>query len=144
MTGPRERGQDNRRRHFVIRGVTTTESFQSPRAGRATVVPTRNRKTHGAKLRQQLNSISSQLAADEEGNILEFEGFADVSLAFESLPRERSGIELLNVRETDGIQFATVYVPAGKLEHFERLVTDYIQNKTGAGNRSLDHRRLLE
>lgn len=61
---------------------------------------------------------------------IEFESFPDVELAFESLARERSGIELRNVRQEGNTTFATVFVPDGKLGVFERLIIDYLdENK---------------
>ena len=63
---------------------------------------------------------------DGLGPQVEFESFPDIELAFESLARERSGIELLNVRQEDNRTHATVFVPDGKLDHFERLVRDYL------------------
>ena len=59
---------------------------------------------------------------------IEFESFPDVELAFESLARERSGIELRNVRQDDEKTFATVFVPDGKLELFEKLITAYLDS----------------
>ena len=66
---------------------------------------------------------------DAVGLPVEFEGFPDVELAFESLARERSGIELLNVRHAGDLTRATVFVPDGKLDHFERIVRDYLEER---------------
>ena len=74
---------------------------------------------------------------------VEFESFPDVELAFESLAREASGIELLNVRhEHEKNQtFATVFVPDGKLVIFENLISAYLDEskdtKTGPRNHRL-------
>ena len=72
---------------------------------------------------------------------IEFESFPDVELAFESLARERSGIELLNVRQDGQRTLATVFVPDGKLEVFENLVRAYLDvskdKKGGPSNRKL-------
>lgn len=57
---------------------------------------------------------------------MEFESFLDIELAFESLVRERSGMELLNVRHENGRTLAAVFVPDGKLGTFEKLVTAYL------------------
>ena len=62
---------------------------------------------------------------------VEFESFPDIELAFESLARERQGIELLNVRQEGNRTHATVFVPDGKLDHFEGLVRDYLEEKRG-------------
>ena len=72
---------------------------------------------------------------------IEFESFPDVELAFESLARERSGIELRNVRKDHDKTLATVFVPDGKLGIFEKLIFDYLDvdkdKKTGPANNKL-------
>ena len=65
-------------------------------------------------------------------------------MAFESLTRERSGIELLNVRHEDGHTSATVFVPDGKLDHFENLIRDYLAEKRDGAGRPRDNRRLID
>ncbi|HYF77687.1 MAG TPA: S8 family peptidase [Symbiobacteriaceae bacterium] len=74
---------------------------------------------------------------------MEFEGFPDIELAFESLARERSGIELLNVRQDGSQTFATVFVPDGKLDHFERLIRDYLVEKCDKSGNPRDHKALI-
>ena len=65
-------------------------------------------------------------------------------LAFESLAREHWGIELLNVRHEDPRTYATVFVPDGKLDHFERLIREYLEeNRDKAGVRR-DNQRLID
>ncbi|MEO6564876.1 MAG: S8 family peptidase [Casimicrobiaceae bacterium] len=142
------------RQHFILEGITSTERFRSPQGGESRLVPERERAAHGRKLRQQLDSIRAagevrrseaaegQLDA-ESGLQVEFEGFSDVGLAFESLARERSGIELLNVRIDGEITYATVFVPDGKLGLFERLITAYVEERRGANGKVLDNSRLL-
>ena len=61
---------------------------------------------------------------DGLGLQVEFESFPDIQLAFESLAREPQGIELLNVRQEESRTHATVFVPDGKLDHFEGLIRD--------------------
>ncbi len=72
---------------------------------------------------------------------MEFESFPDIELAFESLTRERSGIELLNIRHQHQRTLATVFVPDGKLEMFENLIRAYLDEskdtKSGPKNRKL-------
>ncbi len=66
-------------------------------------------------------------------------------MAFESLARERSGIELLNVREEEGDRtWATVFVPDGKLDHFESLIRDYLAEKRDRAGRARDNRKLID
>ena len=78
---------------------------------------------------------------DGLGLRVEFESFPDVELAFESLAREPSGIELLNVRHEENRTLATVFVPDGKLVIFENLISAYLDEfrdtKTGPRNHKL-------
>ena len=76
--------------------------------------------------------------------MIEFESFPDIELAFESLARERSGIELLNVRRDGNRMRATVFVPDGKLVHFENLIRDYLAEKRDSIGRPRDNRRLID
>ena len=89
---------------------------------------------------------AQQAAGIEEGLGLqvEFESFPDIELAFESLARERSGIELQNVRHEDNRTLATVFVPDGKLDHFEGLIRDYLEEKRDKAGRARDNRRLID
>ena len=118
-------------------------------------VPERNRARHGEELRRQINELRAEAASiravqqdagieDGLGLQVEFESFPDVELAFESLARERSGIELLNVRHEENRTLATVFVPDGKLNHFERLIRDYLAEKKDSIGRARDNRRLID
>ncbi len=148
-------GTEERSRHFILEGVTEVEPYRSPQegGGRPTI-PARDRQRHGAGLMRQLGELQSEAEAArvaqqdaglEEGFGLriEFESFPDIELAFESLARDRSGIELLNVRHHQGRTYATVFVPDGKLTHFQGLVEDYLAEKQDRIGRSLDHKRLI-
>jgi hypothetical protein len=144
---------DQRKRHFILEGTAETERFRSPQqGGGGTSIPDRNRSQHGGALMRQLEALRPQVvnareaqeaAGIEEGFGLqvEFESFPDIELAFESLTRERSGIELLNVRHDEQRTLATVFVPDGKLETFENLIHAYLDEskdtKTGPKNRKL-------
>ena len=81
---------------------------------------------------------------DGLGLQVEFESFPDVELVFERLARERSGIELLNVRHEENRTLATVFVPDGKLDHFEGLIRDYLAEKRDRAGRLRDNRRLID
>lgn len=147
--------QERRFPHFVLEGFTETEQYRSPRqGGGGGDVPTRNRRTHGSGLLRQLRALEptmeqarqAQLDAGLEAGFglqIEFESFPDIELAFESLARERSGIELFNVRHEGGVTKATVFVPDGKLSLFEHLIRDYLAQKTSKDGRALDHKALI-
>ena len=81
---------------------------------------------------------------DELGLQVEFESFPDIELAFESLARENWGIELLNVRQEDARTYAAVFVPDGKLDHFERLIREYLEGKRDKSGVPRDNQRLID
>ena len=89
---------------------------------------------------------AQQAAGLEEGLGLqvEFESFPDIELAFESLARERQGIELLNVRQEKDRTHATVFVPDGKLDHFEGLIRDYLAERRNRAGHPRDNQRLID
>ena len=132
---------EGKNRHFVLKDVTETEAYQYPGGGGGgSNIPERSRSQHAASLRGQLDEVHGHAvaAADaqrdagmEEGLGLqvEFESFPDVELAFESLARENQGIELLNVRHEGEITRATIFVPDGKLDHFEKLIVAYLEHR---------------
>ncbi|GGD61732.1 S8 family peptidase [Lacimicrobium alkaliphilum] len=124
--------------HFIFQNSAQAESFTSPvKGGGGKQVPGRDRNAHGDALLGKLRQLTPVLAEATEqqrqagidegfGLQVEFESFPDVELAFESLARERSGIELRNVRQHGNKTLATVFVPDGKLGVFEKLITDYL------------------
>ena len=140
-------------RHFILDGFTATERFARPRQRiTPTPIPLQNRQRHGAALLGQINNLRPVLdevrAAHEDAGLeggfglhIEFESFPDIELAFERLARESSGIELLNVRHADTVTYATVFIPDGKLAHFEKVIVSYLDErldtKSGAKNRLL-------
>lgn len=143
-------------RHLILEGFTETEPFKSPptRDSKKSI-PERNRAEHGAALLGRIEELKPELAAarqaQEEAGLesgfglkVEFESFPDVPLAFESLDQKRQGIELLNVREEGQRIKATVLVPDGKLEHFEKLIRNYLEEKQDRLGRPRDNRRLLD
>ena len=148
---------DGLRRHFILDGVTETEPYRYPGSGGGdrSEIPPQNRATHGAALQRQIEDLrgvaefarqAQQAAGMEDGLGLqvEFESFPNIELAFESLARERSGIELLNVRHDDNRTHATVFVPDGKLDHFERLIREYLAEARDKAGRPRDYQRLID
>ncbi|WP_404326299.1 S8 family peptidase [Cobetia sp. UIB-001] len=136
-------GNDSKKPHFIITGSITSAPYTSPRGGgRSVELPLRDRYNHGRRLLQQLNSLkpffkearaAQKIAGmkDDIGFHVEFESFPNIDLAFKSLARENSGIELLNVRKNqeNDKHFATVLVPDGKLYILENLVHAYLDPK---------------
>jgi len=137
-------GQEDRRPHFLLQEITTAQRFTSPKSGRDKAnVPPRDRATHSARLRAQLQAIEEG-AEPEIGLQVEFRSFEGIELTTESLARDRSGIELMNVRQEGDSLLATVYVPQGKLVHFERLISDYLKERRDKNGRPLDYRKLID
>ena len=138
-------------RHFILDAVTSTEAYRPPRQiVKRPEIPERDRAWHGGELLRQIDNLKIDAHATREAKPdiddrldlqVEFESFPDVEMAFESLARERSGIELLNVRQVGNRSHATVLVPDGKLEIFENLIRAYLDEskdtKTGPRNHRL-------
>ena len=134
-------------RHFILEGVTESEEYLSPQQyGSNPSVPRRDRTQHGTALQRQVEELRGSTEALEGGLgiQLEFESFPGIELAFESLARERSGIELLNVRQDSDLTFATVFVPDGKLRHFENLIHEYLTEKRDKLGRARDNQKLID
>ena len=145
----------NKNKHFILEGVTNSEQLVRPRQTiQQTLIPERDRQSHGTALRNQIESLKPVLEATRrvqedagfEGGFglqVEFKSFPDIELAFESLARERSRIELLNVRHENQRTYATIFVPDGKLVHFENMIRDYLEEKRDRGGRLRDHKNLV-
>jgi hypothetical protein len=142
--------------HLVLSGTATTERFSAISSGdrRPPILPQLDRATHGQGLLNRIETLKNiaeqakqaQQAAGMESGFgiqIQFRSFPDFKLAFESLARDRSGIELQNVREDEHHTFATVFVPDGKLEHFEKLLTEYLGEKKNKNGDPLDHTKLI-
>ena len=145
----------NKKSHFLLGDLAESEPFRPPkRKIEPMPIPERGRQSHGTGLLDQIGQIKPAMAAAceaqkkiglEEGLGLqvEFESFPDIELAFESLAREHSRIELLNVRHQENITCATVFVPDGKLPHFERLIEDYLAEKRDKNGGLRDNSKLI-
>ena len=140
-------------RHFILEGVTQTERYRSHGRGSSHPVFPQDRPEHAARLRTGLadaRAAVDRLALEAEepveglGIQVEFEGFPDLELAFEKLPHEGKGIELRNVRVRGSTTFANVFVPTGKLDHFEKLIQDYLGYKRDKNGHPRDNQKLLD
>lgn len=150
-----------KRRHLLLKNTSTAQTFTAPsRGGRGSqAIPAPDRAKHGANLQAQLFAlkpvaqqvVSTQQEQGLEGGLglqVEFAGMADIALAFESLGYEagknpQKKIEVLSVRVEDGTTYANVFVPDGKLAHFEKYVADYLADRKKANGDSFDHHALL-
>lgn len=151
----------DKRPHLVLSNTSKAQSFKAPSAGGggAPEIPQPNRAQHGATLKAQLlalKPIAQQVVEAQKeqglesglGLQIQFVGVQDVALAFESLGSElgrdpRKKIEVLSISTEDGTTYANVFVPDGKLAHFEKYVEDYLSEHKKANGDSNDHHALL-
>jgi hypothetical protein len=151
----------DKRPHIVLTNTSKAQSFTAPSAGGGSspeILQT-NRAQHGAALQAQLTALKPVAAQAAElqtkqglesglGLQIQFVALPDVTLAFESLGVERGRdpgkqIEVLSVRTDGKSTVANVFVPDGKLEHFEKYVAEYLAAKTNKNGSLLDHGTLL-
>ncbi|WP_218179458.1 S8 family peptidase [Hydrogenophaga aromaticivorans] len=150
-------GDPQHRPHLFPRDTLSVEGYtaKSNGGGSKVVVPPKDRQQHAGALRAQLAQVAvaqqQQVAAQQEANVqsaigilVEFESEQGVTMAAESLARDHRGIELMNVRKQGTQILATVFVPQGKLDHFERMITEYVDHKTDKNGKALDHQSLLD
>lgn len=146
--------QDNRP-HFVLTNTSEAKPFTAYGGGSQPHVPELPRAQHGAFLQTQIQTlkpIAEQAAVAQhvmglEGGVglqIQFQSQPDVVLAFESLANETQHIELLSLRQEGAYTYANVFVPDGKLEHFEKYVTEYLAERKDKNGKPLDHRALLD
>ena len=147
--------KNDRRLHFILTNTSHTELFKHPTSGfRKLQIPMPDRQAHGQGLLSQFNRLKSQTAEATQkqrdagldsgfGIQIQFKSQPDIELAFESLSISHAKIELLNVHHKDNTTFATVFVPDGKLDVFEKIIQDYLTDKRGKKGNSLDHKALV-
>jgi hypothetical protein len=152
---------NDKRPHLVLSNTSEVTPFTAYPAngGGKTIVPVQNRATHGAALQTQLQTLksvaqqvvqvqTSQGLQSGLGLQIQFVGMPDVALAFESLGSERSRdpgqqIEVLSVRADGNATVANIFVPDGKLNHFEKYIADYLAAKKNKKNALIDNGNLL-
>lgn len=155
-----DQSQD-RRPHLILTNTSEAQAFKAPSSGGGGPpdVPSPDRAQHGTSLKAQivaLKPVALQVAAAQQEQGLEsgfglqvqFAGIPGVALAFESLGSEigkdaRKKIEVLSIRTEAGTTYANVFVPDGKLDHFEKYVEDYLADRKKANGDSFDRHALL-
>ncbi|HQC99174.1 MAG TPA: S8 family peptidase [Aquabacterium sp.] len=147
----------DRRRHLFPTGTKAEHNYvaRSGGDGDGKKIPEQPRVQHAMLLRAQLAAIAlaqqaqvvQQRSAGMQASIglqVEFASRVDVALAAESLARDNQGIELLNVRQQGQQTLATVFVPEGKLAHFEGLLADYASYRTDKNGKALGNQPLID
>ncbi|WP_215845181.1 S8 family peptidase [Candidatus Pantoea bituminis] len=102
-------------------------------------------KAIAAKAKLVQNAVGLQSGV---GIQVEFVGQPDIALAFESLGYEvgrdkAKHIELLSLHVDENITSANVFIPDGKIIHFENYLNDYLTDRRRADNVSLDRKALV-
>jgi len=145
----------DKRPHFVLSNTSEAKPFTAHGGGGDQPgIPELPRTQHGTSLQAQLQTlkpIAEQAAVGQHDMGLEggvglqilFQSQPNIELAFESLANEPQHIELLSIREEDGYTYANVFVPDGKLAHFEKYVTEYLEEKKNKNGDPIDHKALL-
>jgi hypothetical protein len=132
-------------RHILLTGTSTAEKFTNPKPARSKLnLCSRDRQAHRNSLINQLDRASKEFEqlkrrrknagiTEKLGITLTFQSEPDFDLKLESLEFRRSDIELLSVQKKDKTTYASVYVPAGKLEYFIKKVEKYGSEETLKG-----------
>lgn len=135
-----------KRKHlFVPEKFIRSEHYTPPSGGGGSDsdnFPVRERGNHSNRLLTELQQAAA--AADafvairqdagirrEGGLYLQFVGAPNFDLPVESLAAERSGIALLNAKESAAGDMATVFVPMSKLSLIERKIARYRDENIG-------------
>ncbi len=152
---------NDKRPHLVLTNTSKASFFKAHKAngGTNSAVSLQDRAVHGATLQGQLRALKTiaQQAVEIQtehgiksglGLQIQFIGLPDVALAFESLGNERSRnlsqqIEVLSVRVDGNGTVANVFVPDGKLEHFEKYIAEYLAAKKNKNGDLIDHGKLI-
>ncbi|EOZ6414612.1 S8 family peptidase [Cronobacter turicensis] len=152
---------NNKKLHLILPKMSTAQPYTAHTSGGGStvIIPELDRQTHGRSLNlqlQQVKAIAAQVREKQSklalisgiGVQVEFVGQPDVALAFESLRNEKGKdkdkhIELLSIHHEDGITSANVYIPDGKITHFENYIQEYLTEKRRADGIPADHKSLI-
>ncbi|MDR0634522.1 MAG: S8 family peptidase [Azoarcus sp.] len=146
-----------KRSHFILQNTSEAVKFTAHSAGGGSThsVPALLRQQHGASLLGQIENLKPiiekavqiQRSLQLESGLglqIQFSSQPGVELAFESLANEPQKIELLSIRHEGNQTFANVFVPDGKLAHFEQYISDYLEEKKDSRGQARDHQKLLD
>lgn len=150
-------GDLHHRPHLFPQDTCRVEGYTAKQTGGGdkVVVQEKDRQQHAAALRAQLAQIAiaqqQRVTAQQEAELqsaigiqVEFESEHGVAMAAASLARDRRGIELMNVRQQGDQVLATVFVPNGKLDHFEKLISEYVERKIDRNGNARDNQTLVD
>ena len=148
--------------HFFFNSSASSHEFTSPSRGGGgqVTIPAKDRATHSAHLRQNIQSVANEFSELKQsvpsnelsmgvGIQVEFESFPDVAMAVESLANDPQGIVLHNVKtveleEGHKTTIATAFVPEGKLSFYQKKLNEYEERRVLSGGRAGDHQKLID
>lgn len=152
---------NDKRQHLTLPKTSTSQLYKAHASGGGSspTVPELDRQTHGQALSVQLQQVKAIAARLHEaqnrltlrsgiGVQVEFVGQPHVALAFESLGNERGRneakrIEVLSVHTVGNVTSANVFIPEGKIAHFEGYIQDYLTEKHRVDGVAADHKSLI-
>lgn len=130
--------------HFFLVGWSKKENYTSPSSGGSrSQTPARDRQAHGSALKSKFENAWKTAKAKQssvvvvsgnpDGFYVEFESDPKFALDLEKLDLRSHGIELSAVRQVSGVEFATVFIPEGKVQLFLDRFEDYLTKDTPHG-----------
>lgn len=128
------------KKHFRIKKSKESIPFSPINRRGKTNIPKRNRKSHADFLKSQFKNIWDKEVSDSQkvssisrrdGVYLQFRGKENYKLIFKSLEDARQKVRLCSVKEEDGIQYATVFVPFKKKDFFLKKINKFKNNDKG-------------
>lgn len=144
------------RPHLILPHTSKAQAFTAQTGGpvQKPVLPPLDRQRHGSALKRQLSALrltAENVAQRQQqydlksglGLQIEFVGFPNVALAFESLHNVPQHIELLSVKSDGNTTSANVFVPDGKLAHFEKYIAEYLAERKNVRGDPIDHKALI-
>lgn len=147
----------DRRPHLILINSAEQQRYTAHNDGPRTPnhIPELPRQAHAAALTANLAHLKqvSQTVVEEQRNLnlesglglqVQFISQVGIELAFESLQNDTQHIELLSVKNEGNITTANVFVPDGKLEHFEKYISEYLAEKKNKNDDPIDHRNLID
>jgi len=146
----------DKRPHLILSQTSEPKDFTAHNTGGGSnaVIPELPRNQHGTSLLAQLEIIKpiaqQTIGLQQElglesglGLQIQFQSQPDIELAFESLGNDTKHIELLSIRKDGDTTIANVFVPDGKLAHFEKCIIDYLAGKKNKNGKPIDNKKLL-
>lgn len=136
------------KRNLILENTYEIHQYTADGSRVTPVFLKRDRKSHGERLLRQLDAVwqsdeqqKAMFAAikERQGTYIEFKGAENCDLVSKSLENATQGIKLLNFRNEISdddviVQAATVFVPAGKENYFNKKIQEYLEKDNSSGN----------